>query len=258
MSIKLLAGVVVAVLMIGCEADARNSVEADGAPPGAVDESAGGATPADPETTTDDLSDVHVATEPETQADRVVLFVGTSLTAGLGVADTEAYPRLIQERIRSDGLPFRVVNAGVSGETSAGALARIDWLLRQDFDVLVLETGANDMLRGVDPAAVERNVQAIVDRVRAARPDAEIILAGMLALPNLGREYGEQFEALYARIAEANDLTLIPFLLDGVAADPALNQADGIHPNPAGHRRVAETVWRYLRPVLEEAMQGAA
>jgi acyl-CoA thioesterase-1 len=185
-----------------------------------------------------------------------VLFVGTSLTAGQGLAERQAFPALVQAKIDSAGLPYRVVNAGVSGETSAGALGRIDWLLQQDFDVLVLETGANDMLRGVDPDATEQNIQTIIDRVRERRPDARIVLAGMMALPNLGREYGERFAAIYPRLARDNGVELIPFLLQGVAAESALNQGDGVHPNATGQAIVARTVWATLEPVLQ-ALAGA-
>lgn len=186
-----------------------------------------------------------------------VLFIGTSLTAGLGVSQQQAFPALIEQRIEAAGLPFRVVNAGVSGETSAGALGRIDWLLRQPFDVVVLETGANDMLRGVDPGATERNIQQIIDRIRAADPEATIVLAGMLALPNMGEAYAREFEAIYPRLAERNDLPLIPFLLEGVGGERDLNQSDGVHPNPAGHAVIAETIWEVLEPVLtERAAEG--
>lgn len=179
-----------------------------------------------------------------------VLFLGTSLTAGFGLSEEQAYPALIQAKVDSAGLPFRVVNAGVSGETSAGALSRIDWLLRQPFDVLVVETGANDMLRGVDPRVVHRNVQAIIDRARAARPDARIVLLGMLASPNLGAEYGAEFRSLYPELAAENGLPLVPFLLEGVGGVPSLNLPDGVHPNARGQRIVAETVWDTLEPVL--------
>jgi acyl-CoA thioesterase-1 len=189
----------------------------------------------------------------------VVLFLGTSLTAGLGVDPDDAYPALVQARVDSAGLPFRVVNAGSSGETSAGALRRLDWLMRQPFDVLVVETGANDMLRGAEPDSTRANLRRIVERVRAERPDTRIVLAGMMALPNLGREYGAQFQAIYPELAREYRLPLIPFLLEGVGGVPALNLPDGVHPNEQGHRRVAETVWTALEPVLrEEAAAGAA
>lgn len=185
-----------------------------------------------------------------------VLMLGTSLTAGLGLQPEDAYPALIQERIDKAGLPFRVINAGVSGETSAGALRRLDWLMRQDFDVLLLETGANDMLRGTDLASTEDNVQQIIDRVRQERPQGTIVLAGMMAPPNLGREYAEAYARMYVDLAEKNDLPLIPFLLDGVGGVPEMNQADGIHPNEEGARQVADNVWQVLEPVLEQEGRG--
>lgn len=180
----------------------------------------------------------------------VVLFLGTSLTAGYGLEPEQSYPALIQTRIDSAGLPYRVINAGVSGETSAGALARTDWLLRQPFDVLVLETGANDMLRGAELDSVRSNIQAIIDKVRAARPDTRIVLVGMIAPPNYGREYTERFREIYPEIAERNDLPLVPFLLEGVGGEARYNLPDGVHPNAEGQRRVAATVWETLQPVL--------
>lgn len=195
---------------------------------------------------------------PVADARETVLFVGTSLTAGLGVSEQESFPALIQEKIDAARLPFQVVNAGVSGETSAGALRRVEWLLRQPFAVVVLETGANDMLRGLDPEATESNIQAFMDQVRAARPEAQVILAGMLALPNLGADYVERFEAIYPRLAERNEVRLVPFLLQGVAAERELNQADGIHPNPEGHRVIADVVWEVLEPALEEEAASVA
>jgi acyl-CoA thioesterase-1 len=180
-----------------------------------------------------------------------VVFLGTSLTAGYGLEPDQAYPALIQEKIDSAGLAYRVINAGESGETSAGGLRRLDWLLRQPLAVLVIELGANDGLRGQDVDAMRANLQAIVDRTRAAHPDAAIVLAGMESPPNMGRQYTSAFRAVFPALARANDLTLIPFLLDGVAAVPELNQPDGIHPTAEGQRMVAETVWRYLAEVLD-------
>ena len=181
-----------------------------------------------------------------------VLFVGTSLTAGLGLDPSESYPAIVAEKIDSAGLPFEVVNAGQSGETSSGALRRIDWLLRDPVDVLVLETGANDGLRGIPVATLRTNIQGIIDRVRAARPEASILLVQMEALPNLGAKYTSAFRAVYPELAEANGLTLVPFLLEGVAGRPSLNQADGIHPTAAGARLAAAVVWETLAPVLVE------
>ncbi len=189
-------------------------------------------------------------------APRRLLFVGTSLTAGLGLEAEEAYPALIARRIDSLGLPYRVDNAGYSGETSAGALRRIEWLVRQPVDVFVLETGANDGLRGLSVDSMRANVQAIIDRVRAASPDVRILLVGMEAPPNLGTRYTSEFRKVFPEHAERNGAVLLPFLLEDVAAVDSLNQGDGIHPNAAGARRVAETVWRALLPLLEIGTQA--
>ncbi len=185
-------------------------------------------------------------------APRIVLFLGTSLTAGSGVAQSEAFPARIQERILAAGLPYRVINGGVSGDTSAGGLRRLDWLLRQDVDVLVLELGANDMLRGLDVASMRENLQTIVDRTREAHPEIRLVVAGMRAAPNLGEAYSSGFEASFPALASRNDARLIPFLLEGVVAVPDLNQPDGIHPTAEGHQIVAETVWQILEPILRE------
>jgi acyl-CoA thioesterase-1 len=181
-----------------------------------------------------------------------VLFVGTSLTAGLGLDPSEAFPAVIAGKIDSAGLPFEVVNAGVSGETSSGALRRIDWLLREPVDVVVLETGANDGLRGVPVAQLRRNIRAIIERVRTARPEARILLVQMEALPNFGPEYTGTFRSVYPEVARETGVTLVPFLLEDVAGVPALNQPDGIHPTVEGARLAAATIWRSLGPVLAE------
>jgi acyl-CoA thioesterase-1 len=193
------------------------------------------------------------AKTPEGSDDRpVILFLGTSLTAGLGLEITEAFPAVFQRMLDAAGLRYRVVNAGVSGETSAGALRRIDWLLRQPVAVLVLETGANDGLRGQDPEETRDNIQAIFDRARQQDPPPRLALVAMEALPNYGEEYGDGFRAIYPELAEANDALLVPFLLEGVAGDPELNLPDGIHPNAEGQERVAENVWRALEPLFVE------
>jgi acyl-CoA thioesterase I len=182
-----------------------------------------------------------------------VVFLGTSLTAGLGVDPSEAYPELLQRKIDSAGLRFVTVNAGVSGETSAGARRRIDWLLREPAAVLVIETGANDGLRGLEVDSLAANIQAIIDRARQQAPPPRIILVGMEALPNLGVGYLRRFRAVYPDLAKRNGLPLVPFLLEGVAGVDSLNQSDMLHPTAAGQRRVAETVW----PVLEKVLQGS-
>jgi acyl-CoA thioesterase I len=183
---------------------------------------------------------------------RIVLFVGTSLTAGYGVGDDVAWPAVVQQKIDSAGLPFRVSNAGISGETSAGGLRRIDWSLQQPVDVLVLELGANDGLRGLDPDAMRRNLDQIMTRTRNRYPDAAILLVGMEAPPNLGDAYTSQFRRVYVELARDHRAALVPFFLDGVAGIPALNIEDGIHPNVEGHRILARNVWPVLEPILRE------
>jgi acyl-CoA thioesterase I len=182
-----------------------------------------------------------------------VVFLGTSLTAGLGLDPGQAYPALIQRKIDSAGLSFEAVNAGVSGETSAGARRRIDWLLRQPLSVLVIETGANDGLRGLEVDSLRANIQAIVDDTRRLSPPPAIILVGMRAPPNLGFGYARRFREVYGDLAETNDLPLVPFLLEGVAGVGSLNQADMIHPTAEGQRRMADLVWKVLEPVLRRA-----
>ena len=180
-----------------------------------------------------------------------IVFAGTSLTAGLGLEPDSAYPMLIQRKIDSAGLPFQVVNAGVSGETSSGLLDRLNWLLRGSFDVFVVETGANDGLRGIPTSTLRTNLEAAIDRVKAKRPGATIVLIQMEALPNLGQKYTADFHAVYPAVAREKGVTLLPFLLDGVAGKRGLNQGDGVHPNNTGERIVAANVWRGLEPILE-------
>ncbi len=186
------------------------------------------------------------------QADRrpVVLFFGTSLTAGLGLEPEQAYPALIQQKIDSARLKFRTVNAGVSGETSAAGLRRIEWILQQPVSVLVLELGANDALRGQDLVAAKRNLQEIIDRTRAKYPNVKVVVAGMQAPPNLGRRYTREFQNLFVELARENHAGLIPFLLEGVGGVDSLNQRDGLHPNEEGEKIVAENVWKVLEPIL--------
>lgn len=187
-----------------------------------------------------------------------IVCLGTSLTAGFGLEDPEqAWPALLQKKIDDSGLRYKVVNAGVSGETSAGALRRVDWLLKEEVAVLVVETGANDGLRGQDPAATRANIQGIFDRARRQTPPPRLVLAGMMAPPNLGEAYTKQFRALYPELAKANGAALVPFLLDGVAGVARLNQADGIHPTPEGQRILAGNVWRVLEPLLKSSRTSA-
>ena len=186
---------------------------------------------------------------------RTIVFVGTSLTAGFGLDPDSSFTSLIQRRIDSLGLSYDVVNAGVSGETSAGALRRIGWVMRQPADIVVLEIGANDGLRALNVDSLRSNLQRIIDTVRATHPKARIVVVGMEAPPNLGARYTSAFRRIYPEIAKANDAVLLPFLLTGVGGVDSLNQADGIHPNPRGERIVSETVWRTLAPLLV-AKQG--
>ncbi len=185
-----------------------------------------------------------------TQESPVVLFLGTSLTAGYGLPAEEAFPALVQERIDAAALDYRVVNAGVSGDTSAGGLRRLDWLLRLPVAVLVLELGANDMLRGQSVDQLRGNLQDIVERTRAAHPGVRLVVAGMRAAPNLGARYVRDFEAVYRSLADRYQGVLVPFLLEGVAGRPSLNLADGIHPSAEGHRLIADQLWPVLEPVL--------
>ncbi len=182
-----------------------------------------------------------------------VVFLGTSLTAGLGLEPEQAYPALIQQKIDSAGLDYRVVNAGVSGETSAGARRRLDWLLREPVAVLVIETGANDGLRGLPADSLRANIQAMLDRARRLQPAPRLVLIGMRIPPNYGRAYSQQFQTIYSEVARANGAELVPFLLEGVGGVAGLNQPDGIHPTAEGQRVMAETVWRVLEPVLRDA-----
>ena len=180
-----------------------------------------------------------------------IVFLGTSLTAGYGLPTPDsAYPAVVQQLLDSAGLRYTVVNAGVSGESSAGALRRVDWVLKARPAFLVIETGANDGLRGQDPDSVRANIQLMIDRSRSQSPDTRIVLAGMEALPNLGQDYVRRFRTVFPALAKANRLPLIPFLLLDVAGVDSLNQDDGIHPNNRGARLAAHNAWRTLEPLL--------
>jgi acyl-CoA thioesterase-1 len=181
----------------------------------------------------------------------VILFAGTSLTAGYGLDPDSAYPQQVQRMIDSVGLKFQVVNAGVSGETSSALLRRLSWLMREPFELIVIETGANDGMRGVPVATLEQNLQRIIDGVRAGRPRAQIALVQMEAPPNMGIAYTTQFRDVFPAMARKNNVALLPFLLDGVAGVRHLNQGDGIHPNEDGERIVAQNVFKALKPLLQ-------
>jgi acyl-CoA thioesterase-1 len=182
----------------------------------------------------------------------VVLFFGTSLTAGYGLSPEQAFPALIEKKAETDGVPITVVNAGLSGETTAGAARRIDWVLRTPVDLVVIEGGANDALRGLSPDAARGNLERVIELVKQKQPAAKIVLIQMEAPPNLGAAYTQSFRTIYADIAKKEDIPLLPFLLSGVAGIPRLNQADGIHPNVAGERIVADNLWRALKPIVAQ------
>ena len=185
------------------------------------------------------------------QESKTILIFGDSITAGLGVDISQAFPAVIQEKIDSAGLDYEVINGGLSGETSAGGLRRINWVLQRKVDIMILELGGNDGLRGIDLSSTKENLQQIINRAREKYPDMKIILAGMQVPPNLGIEYTRDFQNLYPELAEANDLTLIPMILDKVGGYDEYMQGDGIHPNAKGHRVVAGTIWEVLESFLE-------
>ena len=182
--------------------------------------------------------------------EKQILIFGDSITAGYGLEVNQAFPAYIQQRIDSLEMDHNVVNAGISGETSAGGLRRIDWVLQQPVDIFILELGGNDGLRGIDPENTKQNLQGIMDKVSEKYPDALIILTGMEAPPNMGERYTEEFRSVFYELADENDVIFMPFILEGVAGDPELNQGDGIHPTEEGHKVIAENLWDYLEEVL--------
>ena len=231
----------------------------DPAPKGTGNGQTGTATAGGPSPTASDSSRFpppagggHPPGSQHVKSRKTVLIVGTSLTAGLGLDPEEAYPALLQQKVDSVGLHYDVVNAGLSGETSAGALRRIDWLMRGPADVVIIETGANDGLRGLNVDSTRANLRAIIAKVKAARPAARILLAQMEAPPNLGTKYTDAFRAMYQDVAKETQVSVMAFLLEGVAGVTRLNQGDGIHPNEEGEQIVANNVWRALEPILRE------
>ena len=179
-----------------------------------------------------------------------ILFFGNSLTAGYGLDPSEAFPALIQTRIDSLGLPYKVINGGLSGETTAGGKSRIDWLLEQPVAVFLLELGGNDGLRGIPVTESEKNLQAIIDKVKGKYPAAKIVLIGIQVPPNMGSKYAGEFRGMFPELAKKNTVSLVPFLLEGVGGVAQLNQPDGIHPTAEGHRILAENVWKVLKDIL--------
>jgi acyl-CoA thioesterase-1 len=198
----------------------------------------------------DTTADKTAAAQPSNT--KTILFFGDSLTAGYGLDDpqSEAFPALVQAKIDSAKLPYKVINGGLSGETSAGGRARVDWLLKQKVDVFILELGANDGLRGLQTAETAKNLQAIVDKVKAKYPNAKLVLTGMMVPPNMGADYASSFKAVFPELAKKNNMAFVPFLLQNVAGIKELNQADGIHPTAKGAKIVANNVWVVLKGEL--------
>lgn len=181
---------------------------------------------------------------------KTILFFGNSLTAGYGLDPVEAFPALIQKKVDSLDLPYTVINAGVSGETTSGGTARIDWILRQPIDVFVLELGANDGLRGIPVTETKKNLQLIIDKVKEKYPGSTLVLAGMQVPPNMGAQYSKEFREIFPSLAQENNMILIPFLLEGVGGERTLNQDDGIHPTAEGHAILAENIWKAVKDSL--------
>jgi acyl-CoA thioesterase-1 len=181
---------------------------------------------------------------------KVILFFGDSLTAGYGLSTEEAFPALVEQMFNKKGKPAKVVNAGLSGETSAGGLTRIDWILRQRIDVFVLELGANDGLRGLPLEQTEKNLQAIINKVNSKYPGVKIVIAGMMVPPNMGADYTSKFQKIFPALAKKNNAVLIPFILQDVAGNEDLNLADGIHPNTEGHKIVAGNIYKVLNSII--------
>ena len=190
------------------------------------------------------------ASQADSQEKKNILFFGNSLTAGLGIEPDEAFPAIIENKIDSLKLPYKVINAGLSGETSAAGKSRINWLLKQKVDVFVLELGANDGLRGIPVTETSKNLQNIIDQVKAKYPDVKLLMTGMEVPPNMGSKYASEFRVIFRQLAEKNKMALVPFLLDKVGGIPDLNQADGIHPTPEGHKILAKNVWQVLKEIL--------
>jgi len=196
-------------------------------------------------------------TNPPGEQKKSIVILGDSLAAGYGLDPSEAFPAILQRRIDAANLPFQVVNAGLSGDTTAGGLRRIDWLLKRPVDVLLLELGGNDGLRGISVASTRTNLQTIIQKTRARYPQAKIVIAGMEMPPNMGAEFQAAFQAIFPEVARAHQAILIPFLLENVGGKPDLNLPDMIHPTAKGHEIVADNVWKILAPVLKDTLQGS-
>ncbi|MEZ4904380.1 MAG: arylesterase [Spirosomataceae bacterium] len=187
------------------------------------------------------------------KATKNILIFGNSLTAGYGLEPAEAYPSLLQNRIDSLQLPYKIINAGLSGETTAGGNSRLDWVLKNPVDIFILELGGNDGLRGIPATETRKNLQAMIDKVKTKYPKATIILAGMQVPPSMGKKYAEEIRTIYPELAKKNQVNLIPFLLENVGGEVALNQKDGIHPNAEGAKIVANNVWAILKELIDQS-----
>ncbi|MHA7130987.1 arylesterase [Algoriphagus namhaensis] len=203
----------------------------------------------------EEKTEVATASEEQTQADtdseKTILFFGNSLTAGYGIDQDDSFAGLTQKRLDSLGYEYKVINGGLSGETTAGGLSRLDWFLEVEPDIFILELGGNDGLRGIKISETQSNLEGIIDKVREKYPETHIILAGMQIPPNMGQEYTAEFTKIYPEVAEKKGVTLIPFLLENVGGIPELNLPDGIHPTEEGHKIVFETIWPYIKAKIE-------
>ena len=195
--------------------------------------------------------------QPTPALPRTIVVLGDSLAAGFGLEPSQAFPALLQQKIDAVGWNYKVVNAGVSGDTTADGLTRIDWLLKRKLDVLIVELGGNDGLRGIPPSATQTNLQGIIDRVKQTYPRAQVVLAGMQMPPNLGAQYNTAFQKVFPELAQRNHAALVPFLLEGVGGKTNLNQEDRIHPTAEGQTIVADNVWKVLKPMLQSPASAA-
>ena len=195
---------------------------------------------------------MHMEASHRTEQTQTILCFGNSITAGYNMDPEYAYPAILEEKLKKEGYDVVVINAGLSGETSAGGLERINWILKQPIDVFILELGGNDGLRGLPLDQTRKNLQSIIDHVKTKYPDTKVVVAGMMVPPNMGERYGNEFVKLYPELAFKNNATLIPFLLAGVGGDPTLNMPDGIHPNAEGHKILAENVLEAVKPLLKK------
>lgn len=245
--VRRIAPTLLALTVLACGADTRQAGDGTGSD----------ALPLPPEATGTNGSNGS-GTAPRADDDRgAILFLGTSLTAGYGLGAEYAYPAVIQQKLDSAGLPFRVINAGMSGETAEGGLRRLEWSLQRPIDVLVLELGANDGLRGRRISVMRAALDSIITRTKRRYPDASIVVTGMEAPPNLGSTYTTRFREVFAELATKHDAAFVPFLLEGVGGRPEMNQADGMHPNAEGQRVIARNVWEVLLPVLKKRANGS-